>query len=252
MSQYDWLASDWGNTVFTVFDTETTGLDPKPNRVVEIGGLRFDARGIISRFNVLINPGMPMPAEASRINGITDAMLRDQPTMAEALPDFLRFAGDSVLIAHNAPFDISFIDEELSRLGKPALRNRVVDTRILAREVFPGLPKYSLQELALKFGIMAVDAHRAEDDARVCMELFLVCVAKLRERINPGANVGAVPGTPAGTPGAVPPGASVGMASGTGTQSPSPSGSQLKAADNDDMAAEADLFDDTYDELEED
>lgn len=179
MGQYDWLADIWTEGTFTAFDTETTGLDPKSNRIVEIGGLRFDNLGIAARFNSLINPGRPMPEEASRINGITDAMLAGQPTAAEVFPDFLRFAGNSVLIAHNAPFDISFVNEELSRSGKPALTNKVVDTRILARELFPGLPKYTLQDLARHFGITAIEAHRAEDDARVCMELFLVCVKKL-------------------------------------------------------------------------
>lgn len=239
MSQYDWLAADWGKTVFTVFDTETTGLDPKPNRVIEIGALRFDARGIIARFNVLINPGMPMPAEASRINGITDAMLAGQPPVAEVLPDFLRFAGNSVLIAHNAPFDISFIDEELSRLGKPSLKNRVVDTRILARDVFPGLPKYSLQDLALRFGITAVDAHRAEDDARVCMELFLVCVAKMREKLNPAAPAGSVSSIPGGIP-----------------LTAAVQSVAAKPSDEDDLIEEGygsgDLFDDMDDELESD
>ncbi|HNQ98131.1 MAG TPA: 3'-5' exonuclease, partial [Treponemataceae bacterium] len=161
MGQYDWLADIWTVGTFTAFDTETTGLDPKSNRIVEIGGLRFDNLGIAARFNSLINPGRPMPEEASRINGITDTMLAGQPTAAEVFPDFLRFAGNSVLIAHNAPFDISFVNEELSRSGKPALTNKVVDTRILARELFPGLPKYTLQDLARHFGITAIEAHRA-------------------------------------------------------------------------------------------
>lgn len=183
MGQYDWLASETGKLTFTAFDTETTGLDPRTCRVVELGGVRFDARGVSSRFNALINPGTPMPSEASRVNGITDAMLAGKPDMREVLPDFLAFARGTVLVAHNAPFDISFMNEELSRMGQGALEHRVVDTRILAREAFPGLPKYALQDLATRLGIEAKEAHRAEDDARVCMELFLRCVAALRERL---------------------------------------------------------------------
>jgi len=180
MTQFDWLVSSFHETVFTVFDTETTGLDPKLCRVVEVGGIRFDSRGINSRFNVLINPKSPMPAEVTKINGITDAMLAMQPETANVIPDFLRFIGDSVLIAHNAPFDISFINEELARLGKPAMKNKVIDTRIFAKEMFPGLPKYALQDLATRFGIKALDAHRAEDDARVCLELFMICFDALK------------------------------------------------------------------------
>lgn len=183
MGQYDWLALETGKLTFTAFDTETTGLDPRTCRVVELGGVRFDARGVSSRFNALINPGTPMPSEASRINGITDAMLAGKPDMREVLPDFLTFTHGTVLVAHNAPFDVSFLNEELSRMGQGALDHRVVDTRILAREAFPGLPKYALQDLATRLGIEAKEAHRAEDDARVCMELFLRCVAALRERL---------------------------------------------------------------------
>jgi DNA polymerase-3 subunit epsilon len=184
MTQFDWIVRDFSAAAFTAFDTETTGLDPRLCRVVEVGGIRFDARGIAARFNTLINPGVPMPSEVTKINGITDAMLSGQPTSSVALPDFLRFAGDTVLIAHNAPFDISFMNEELARLGKPALKNRVVDTRIFAREMFPGRPNYKLQDLAAHFGIKAIDAHRAEDDARVCMELFLVCLKALSEKLD--------------------------------------------------------------------
>lgn len=182
MSQFDWLVEASKHTVFTVFDTETTGLEPKTCRVVEAGGIRFDSRGVIARFNVLINPDTPMPPEVTKINGINDAMLKGQPNAAKVIPDFLHFIGNSVLIAHNAPFDINFINAELSRLGQPPLKNTVVDTRIFAREIFPGLPKYALQDLASRFGINAKDAHRAEDDARVCMELFLVCLNELKRR----------------------------------------------------------------------
>jgi len=121
-----------------------------------------------------------MPPEVTKINGITDAMLAGQSESAQILPDFLRFIGNSVLVAHNAPFDISFINEELGRLGKPALQNKVIDTRIFAKEMFPGLPKYALQDLATRFGIKALDAHRAEDDARVCLELFMICFDELK------------------------------------------------------------------------
>lgn len=181
MSQFDWLVAAFPWTVFTAFDTETTGLEPKLNRVVEAGALRFDSIGVSARFNALINPMVPMPPEVTKINGITDAMLMKEPPSAEVIPDFMEFIGDTPIIAHNAPFDVAFINEELSRLGRPPLKNRVIDTRIFAKELFPSLHSYRLQDLARNFSITAIDAHRAEDDARVCMELFLVCLARLRE-----------------------------------------------------------------------
>ncbi len=204
MGQFDWLAGAMETETFTAFDTETTGLDPRQCRVVEIGGIRFDRLGAGARFNALIDPSTPMPAEASRINGITDEMLRGKPTARDVLPDFLSFSEGTILVAHNAPFDVSFVNEELARLGKAGLAHRVVDTRILAREVFPGLPKYALQDLAARFGIEAKDAHRAEDDARVCMELFLLCVERIRERVAPLTPVRPVTPAPNATHAAAP------------------------------------------------
>ena len=172
MTTYDWLAAVYDTAAFIAFDTETTGLDPASGRIVEIGAVKFDRRGIIARYNVLINPEMPMPEEAGKVNGITDAMLKDKPLIAAVFPDFFDFIGTGVLVAHNAPFDINYVNAELKRIGKSPLANKVVDTRIFAKEVFPGLSSYALQDLAVQFGITALEAHRAEDDARVCMELF--------------------------------------------------------------------------------
>lgn len=172
MTSYDWLAAVYDTAAFIAFDTETTGLDPASGRIVEIGAVKFDRRGVIARYNVLINPEMPMPEEAGKVNGITDAMLKDKPLIADVFPDFFDFIGTGVLVAHNAPFDINYVNAELKRAGKPPLTNKVVDTRIFAKEVFSGLSSYALQDLAVQFGITALEAHRAEDDARVCMELF--------------------------------------------------------------------------------
>ena len=172
MTSYDWLAAVYDTAAFIAFDTETTGLDAAVGKIVEIGAVKFDRRGIIARYNVLINPQMPMPEEAGKVNGITDAMLKDKPVIAAVFPDFLEFIGTGILVAHNAPFDINYVNTELARAEKPLLTNKVVDTRIFAKEVFPGLSSYALQDLAVQFGITALEAHRAEDDARVCMELF--------------------------------------------------------------------------------
>lgn len=172
MTSYDWLAAVYDTAAFIAFDTETTGLDAAVGKIVEIGGVKFDRRGIIARYNVLINPQMPMPEEAGKVNGITDAMLKDKPVIAAIFPDFLEFIGTGILVAHNAPFDINYVNTELARAEKPLLTNKVIDTRIFAKEVFPGLSSYALQDLAVQFGITALEAHRAEDDARVCMELF--------------------------------------------------------------------------------
>ena len=159
-------------SVFVAFDTETTGLNPRLDRIVEIGAVKFDNQGLIARFSTLINPGIPMPAEATRVNNISDEMLKGKPYLNEVLPDFLHFIRGAALAAHNAPFDSGFINTAL----KTPLPNPIVDTLTLSRELFPGLRSYALQNLAAALGINAVDAHRADDDARLCMEIFLRCI----------------------------------------------------------------------------
>jgi DNA polymerase-3 subunit epsilon len=207
MSSFEWAARAFlEGGVFTAFDLETTGLYPQTDRIVELGAVKFDRLGIAARFSALINPGIPMPAGVSRINGIDDAMLKDKASLAETLPDFLRFIESSVLVAHNALFDCGFINESLKgyyneggkdrlqgsllddedpesvkgRFSSPfrELPNRVADTLAFAKEVFPNRMSYKLQDLAAELGIETKDAHRALDDARVCMEIFTACIRR--------------------------------------------------------------------------
>lgn len=176
MNSYTWLSAVYDVATFVAFDTETTGLDIENDRVVEIGAVKFDKYGIISRMNVLINPGIPIPTEATKVNNISDEMLKDKPRMESVIHDFLRFIKDSVLVIHNAKFDIGIMDNELKRLGASGLTNKFVDTLVFSKEIYPGLKSYSLQKLASLFDINVLDAHRAEDDARVCMEFFHIAV----------------------------------------------------------------------------
>ncbi len=169
------LLEDGG--VFTAFDTETTGLHPEINNVIEIGAVKFDIDGILDRFEVLINPLCPIPYEASSVNHITDQMVADCPSIDKVLPDFMNFIGSSILVAHNANFDLNFINAELKRHKMPLISNKTVDTLNLARWAYPILGKYSLQFLALKVQINVENAHRADDDARVCMDFFIKCVS---------------------------------------------------------------------------
>lgn len=167
--------------IFTAFDTETTGLKPEEEKILEIGAISFDKLGIRARYNVLINPQKKILPEVTRVNGIDDSMVSDKLTFAENAPHFLGFIKDSVLIAHNTPFDLGFVNNELKLAGMKPLENQAADTLTLSRAMLPNLGKYNLQFLAKYFEINVVNAHRAEDDARVCMELFL----KLLEMIRP-------------------------------------------------------------------
>jgi DNA polymerase-3 subunit epsilon len=181
MGTYDWAArAYYDSALFAAFDLETTGLDPRRDRIVEIGAVKFDRQGLIGRFSALINPGIPMPVEASRVNGITDALLKGKPYIDQVFPDFLRFIGDTVLAAHNAPFDAGFINEKLRADSGESLPNRLVDTLAYARERFPGRNSYKLQNLAASLGIASGEVHRAEEDARICMEIFIRCAGPPR------------------------------------------------------------------------
>ncbi|MBO4439704.1 MAG: 3'-5' exonuclease [Spirochaetaceae bacterium] len=166
--------------VFTAFDTETTGLNPEEEKILEIGAVSFDRLGIRARYNVLINPQRKILPEITRVNGIDDAMVSGKPVFAENAGHFLDFIKGSVLIAHNAPFDLGFVNTELSRINMPPLQNETADTLKLSRDMLPDLGKYNLQFLAKYFEINVVNAHRAEDDARVCMEVFLKLLDKIR------------------------------------------------------------------------
>lgn len=176
MSSYNWLSAVYDKATFVAFDTETTGVMPEVDRVIEIGAVKFDRQGIISRMNVLINPEMPIPPEATQVNNITDEMVKDKPVMKDVIGDFLRFIKDCVLVIHNAKFDIGMMNRELARLGGSPITNKVVDTWIFSKEIYPGLDSYALQRLAERFNIKVLDAHRAEDDARVCMDFFNLAV----------------------------------------------------------------------------
>ena len=179
MESYEWALTAYKEgALFTAFDVETTGLDSKRDRIVEIGAVKFDRQGPAARYSALINPGFPMPVEAGKVNGITDAMLAGQPSIEEIMPDFLEFIKNTIIAAHNAPFDCGFVNESLARLYDDGfapfsrLPNKTVDTLVLSRRLFPGLSRYNLQDLARSLGVQAEEAHRALDDARLCMEIF--------------------------------------------------------------------------------
>ena len=161
---------------FVAFDTETTGLKADKAKLLEIGAVSFNKDGVIGTFEQLINPCCPIPPEAERVNHISQEMVQDAPLEEQVLPDFLSFIGNSVLIAHNAGFDLAFINTALQRAGYNRLRNYTTDTLQLARSVFPQLCSHTLQFLASYFKIEVHNAHRALDDAMVCKDFFIKCI----------------------------------------------------------------------------
>jgi DNA polymerase-3 subunit epsilon len=159
-----------------VFDTETTGLDPKDgHRVVEIGCLELiDRVWTGGKFHTYINPDRSMPEEAFRIHGISDEKLATEPRFAEVAAGFVDFVGDSVLVAHNASFDMRFVNWELQNAGfQPLPTDRVVDTLAIARKRFPGAGN-SLDALCRRFEVDTTDRtlHGALIDSRLLADVY--------------------------------------------------------------------------------
>jgi DNA polymerase III epsilon subunit family exonuclease len=161
---------------FVAFDFETTGLYANLDRIIEIGAIKFNLQNIGPRFTTLINPEMSIPPESTKINGITDEMVRGKPTIQDVLPHFMNFIGSSVLVAHNAPFDTGFFINSLRSCALETLHNHIIDTIELAKQVITQARKYSLSYLCQILNIPLPAFHRAENDALACRELFLYCV----------------------------------------------------------------------------
>lgn len=163
-----------------IFDTETTGFDPKSgDRMVEIGCIEMVNRVLTGRtYHAYFNPERLMPAEAEAVHGLSDAFLADKPLFSSCAQDFLDFIQDSPMVAHNAAFDFNFINAELALCGLPAVsRDRMVDTVALAKVRHPGA-KLSLDALCTRYGIDR--SHRTKHGALLDSELLAQVYVELR------------------------------------------------------------------------
>ncbi len=160
---------------YTVLDFETTGLSPNAgDRVCEIGAVKLRGGAVIETLGTLIDPERPITAGAYAVNGISPQMLVGAPTFAELAERVARLIGDSIIVAYNAPFDMSFLLSEFKLLGMTEPRNPVVDALSLARQLLPGLGKYPQENVARVIGVPFPVSHRALEDAMVTSRLFLV------------------------------------------------------------------------------
>jgi DNA polymerase-3 subunit epsilon len=161
-----------------VFDTETTGFNfSGDDRIVEIGCvemLNHTPTGKV--YHVYINPEREVPMEVVRVHGLTTEFLADKPKFHEIVDEFLEFIGDANLVAHNATFDMNFLNAELKRLNKPELLfDRVIDTLVLSRKKNPHLSKHNLDALCSRYNIdnSHRDLHGALLDARLLAEVYI-------------------------------------------------------------------------------
>ena len=170
---------------FIAFDLETTGTKPKEDMIVEVGAVLFDGPVAIKGYGTLVNPGIPIPPEASSVNGISDDMVQGKPCIADVLGSFADFCEDLPLVAHNAPFDFKFLLDDIKKNRASAPQGVVLDTLPLARKIFPGLPNYRLGTLVRHFGFPSGTFHRAEEDSAYCGLLFDKLVGTLKLRREP-------------------------------------------------------------------
>lgn len=161
---------------YVVFDTETTGFHPESgDRIVEIAAVRVVNGKITDEtFDSLINPHRLMPAEAGAVNGITNEMLQSAPEAQDVIPKFLDFVGSSILVAHNAEFDMNFLEHEMRRLDLDSSHlSTAVCTVELARKKLPQLSRHNLDALTAHFGIAVERRHRALDDVIATADVFM-------------------------------------------------------------------------------
>lgn len=147
-----------------VLDTETTGLDYTRERIIEFAAVRLENGKIKDEFQTLINPHQHIRKSSMAVHGITEEMVADAPTEEEALPKILEFIGDYPIVAHNAIFDYSFLNEAKKRVMGETLKNPRVDTQIMFKEIAPDLESHGLEALTNRFNVELNNHHRAMAD----------------------------------------------------------------------------------------
>jgi len=159
---------------FTVFDVETTGLYPySGDRICEIGAVKGSLNSRpVKIFQSMINPGRPISDGAFSVNGITEEMVKDAPTIYEVLPSFLKFIEGTVLVAYNAGFDLGFLESALGKKKEVLSNYYIIDALRLARKLFPSAGRYGLAAISRTLDIGTEGEHRALSDALMTWEVF--------------------------------------------------------------------------------
>ena len=172
------LCKDW-----VVLDVETTGLSPETDRVIEVAACRYDQGQLVDSFSSLVNPGKKLPAEITKLTGITNADLKTAPVFSEIAQKLKDFIGDLPMVAHNARFDAQFVRYECSRAGVP-VNIHYIDTQKLAKWCFYGMQDYKLSTLINELGLLDhAQEHRALSDVEATENLYMRCRAKKEKKI---------------------------------------------------------------------
>lgn len=169
------------DTTYCVLDLETTGFSFRTEKITEVGIMKVKNGEVIDEFSCFVNPEKPIPQRVVEVTNITDDMVKDAETIDKVMPKILEFVGDSVLVAHNADFDIGFLKYNANELGL-SLDNTYLDTLRLAKDLFPEYKKYKLGKIAENLGIKVEVAHRALDDVDTTVKVLNVMLNMLKEK----------------------------------------------------------------------
>ena len=172
------------DTTYCVLDLETTGFSAKTEKITEIGIMKVKNGEVIDEFSCFVNPEKHIPQRVSEVTNITDDMVKDAKTIKEVFPDVLEFLGDpnnTVIVAHNANFDVGFLKQNAINLGYK-FDYTYLDTLSLAKDLFPNYKKYKLGKIAENLGIKVEVAHRALDDVDTTVKVFRVMMDMLKEK----------------------------------------------------------------------
>ena len=172
------------NTTYCVLDLETTGFSAKTEKITEIGIMKVKNGEVIDEFSCFVNPEKHIPQRVSEVTNITDDMVKDAKTIKDVFPDVLEFLGDpnnTVIVAHNANFDVGFLKQNAINLGYK-FDYTYLDTLSLAKDLFPNYKKYKLGKIAENLGIKVEVAHRALDDVDTTVKVFRVMMDMLKEK----------------------------------------------------------------------
>lgn len=169
------------DSTFVIFDIETTGLSINHDELIEIGAIKVKNGAILGEFGELINPGISINAFTTKLTGITQSMVNGKPNAKDVLEDFYAFSEGAILVAHNADFDLGFIEHHYKKYGITNEMNPSIDTLNLSKVLLPNRTRYGLDSLSKYFKVRLDQHHRAVNDAKATNEIFLHLLKQLRK-----------------------------------------------------------------------
>ncbi|MGE0762629.1 MAG: PolC-type DNA polymerase III [Bdellovibrionales bacterium] len=173
----------WAEATFVAFDLETTGKYPLEAEICEVAAIKWQAGQIVDEYQTLVRPTRPMSDEVIAIHHITNDMVANAPPVQKVVPEFLKFLGGAVPVAHHAPFDMGFLAWEIENLNLNLPTMDALCTAVISRKALPASPNHRLQTLLQHLGLPQGQAHRALDDTKGCLQVALRCFRRIGENV---------------------------------------------------------------------